>query len=436
MEPAVWALVVGSLLIFMAISHSMVQRLPLSSAMIYLAVGVAISPVGIGILRPNLNAHAPLLERIAEIALLISLFSAGLKLRQPLADSRWRLALRLAFIGLLASVALTVGAVMLIGLPFGVALLLAAAIAPTDPVLAADVQVDNAVDRDRLRFSLTGESSLNDGIALPLIALALQIITSEFQQPSLPMQLSLLQKLLHWIAVDYVWGIGGGVVIGAVCGLLVGRLVLYLRTQQKEALGLDEFLVLGLIAVAYGLATLAHASPFLAVFFAGLSVGHTTENTRAEIPAYPIEKLSELASTPEHAAPLMMRALRGFNEQLERIAEVAIVILVGALLTDIKIDTAAIVICLYTFCVARPLSVQIALLGARVTGTQRKLMAWFGVRGVGSIYYALFALNHGLPTPWWDTFLSIIFLTCASSIVAHGISVTPLMNYYRRNSRQ
>lgn len=429
METAVWALIVGGLLIFMAVTSSLVRRLPLSAAMIYLAVGFVMSHAGVNILRPNLYEDSALLERIAEIALLISLFSAGLKLRLPLTDSRWRLALRLAFGSLMVSIALTVALALLLGFPFAFALLLAAAIAPTDPVLAADVQVRNELDRDQLRFSLTGESSLNDGLALPLILIALKLMESDVGNNALP------ETILNWIIFDCVWGISGGVLIGTCCGLLIGRLVLYLRTEQKEAIGLDEFLVLGLIALAYGVSLIAHASPFITVFFAGLSIGHTTEPRREAIPAYPIEKLSELASQPNLAAPLMMRALRGFNEQLEHIAEVVIVILIGALIYDLNITASAIVICLYTFFIARPISVYTALIGARATKPQRHLMAWFGVRGVGSIYYAFYSINHGLPAQWWDVFFSVIFFICASSIIAHGISVTPLMNYYRKITR-
>jgi sodium/hydrogen antiporter len=429
MEYAIWALIIGVLLISMAVTNSTVKRLPLSAAMIYLTVGFAIGPGGMGILRPDLTQHSLLLQRIVEIALLISLFSAGLKLRQPLTDTLWHLSLRLALIGVLISIALITPLALLLGFPFGIALLLAVAIAPTDPVLAADVHVENVADRDRLRFSLTGESSLNDGIALPFIILALQLCATAPHAPD-----NMLDPLLRWLAIDCVWGMSGGILIGTLCGLLTGRMVLYLRTEQKEALGLDEFLVLGLIAFSYGFATFIHASPFLAVFFAGLSVGHTT-GSHKQIPPCSIEKLTELATTPQHAAPLMMRALRSFNEQLESIAEVVIVILAGALLVTMHIGASAIIICAYTFFIARPASVWIALFGANVTTTQRRLMAWFGVRGVGSIYYALFAVNNGLPQQWRNEVLAIILFTCASSIFVHGTSVTPLMNYYRKNSK-
>jgi NhaP-type Na+/H+ or K+/H+ antiporter len=388
--------------------------------MIYLAVGFAIGPAGLSILQPRIPLHAALLERIVEIALLISLFSAGLKLRLPFSDVRWRFSLRLATLSMLIAIALIASICLLLGFSFGAALLIGAALAPTDPVLAADVQVENSSDRDLLRFSLTGESSLNDGIAQPFVLLALLCLTAE--PPS--------QYLWHWFSIDLLWAVLGGAATGAVCGVLLGRLVLYLRTRQKEAIGLDEFLVLGLISLAYGVAVLCRASPFLAVFCAGLAVCHTAREAMTPIPAYAVEKLDELASHPQHAAPMMMRALRDFNEQLERIAEVAIVILVGAMLSTVSASFDAIAIMSFTFLVARPLSVRLALLHARITGVQRWLISWFGVRGIGSIYYALYAINHGLLPQLWEPVLQIILVTVAGSIFIHGISVTPLMNYY------
>jgi NhaP-type Na+/H+ or K+/H+ antiporter len=436
MEYAVWALIIGSLLIFMAIANSIVQRLPLSTSMIYLAVGIAMGPAGLNILRPDLAAHGSLLERIAEIALLISLLSAGLKLRQPLRNSRWRISVRLATVTVLVSIALLTPFIMLCGLPFSIALLIAVIIAPTDPVLAADVQIENVADRDLLRFSLTGESSLNDGTAFPFVALALLFIQRELALPHEPAagMPALSDAMLHWFAVDYIWNIACGILIGILCGSLIGRVVLHLRTVRKLAIGLDEFLVLGLISLVYGVAILSHASPFLAVFCAGLIIDHTDEETTAPLPARELDQFTELASDPTHAAPLMMRALRGFNEQLERIAEVVIVILTGALLAEATLTFAAVAVAIFTLFIVRPCAVGCALVRARVSRAQHRLMSWFGIRGIGSIYYVLFALNHGLPAAWWNAVLSIAIVTVSASIVLHGISVTPLMNYYRRKN--
>ena len=170
----VWALVIGVLLITMVLAGSLLKRLPVSASMLYLAVGYGLSNSGLGLMAPDPLQFAVSIERIAEVALLISLFSVGLKLGLPFSSPHWRLPLRLAFV----SMTLTVGLIAAIGffvlnLPLGVAILLGGILAPTDPVLASDVQVDEPCDRDRLRFSLTGEGGLNDGAAFPFVFLGL-----------------------------------------------------------------------------------------------------------------------------------------------------------------------------------------------------------------------------------------------------------------------
>jgi dephospho-CoA kinase len=133
------------------------KRLPLSSAQFYVLAGVGLGPLGLGLLVVHPIAQAALLERLAEVAVILSLFAAGLKLRTPLTDGRWRLPLRLATLSMTATVGLIAAAgVFLLGLPLGAAVLLGAVLAPTDPVLASDVQIDEPDDRDRLRFALTG----------------------------------------------------------------------------------------------------------------------------------------------------------------------------------------------------------------------------------------------------------------------------------------
>ncbi len=253
-----WALIVGVLLTTMALAGSLLRRLPLSTGMLYLAVGVGLGPAGWALLSPDPLLHAEVLERAAEVAVLISLFAVGLKLGLPLSDKRWRLPLRLASLSMLVTIALvTAIGVVVIGLDlsWGAAILLAAIVAPTDPVLASDVQVLEANDRDRLRFSLSAEGGLNDGAAFPFVMLGLGLLGLH----------DLGVDGVRWLAIDVVWAIAGGLIIGAALGALVGRLVIHLRTVHKLSVGLDEFLALGLIALAYGMALLCHAYGFLAV---------------------------------------------------------------------------------------------------------------------------------------------------------------------------
>ncbi|MBU0753073.1 MAG: cation:proton antiporter [Gammaproteobacteria bacterium] len=428
-----WALVIGALLIMMALSNTWLRRLPLSTAMLYLAAGFGLGPAGLAILSPDPLVHSVMLERVAEVAVLISLFSVGLKLGLPLSSRGWRLPVRLAIVSMTITVALIAAiGVMLLDLPLGAAILLGAIIAPTDPVLASDVQVLEAGDRDRVRFSLTGEGGLNDGAAFPFVMLGLGLLGLH----------ELGSGGWRWLAVDVIWAIGGGLLIGGALGAGVGRLVVYLRSRHQESVGLDEFIAIGLIALTYGLAVLCHAYGFLAVFAAGLALQRVRERygaPAAVAPESPGSKLAQeaLAAEEEIASAGMMQEVQGFNEQLERIAEVAIVLIVGAMLSYIFIPENAGWFVLLLLVVVRPLSVWLGLLGAPVSRDQRILISWFGIRGIGSIYYLMYAINHGLPTPLAQQLTGLALAAVAVSIVLHGVSVTPLMALYaRRRARR
>jgi sodium/hydrogen antiporter len=425
---AVWALIVGALLTSMALAGSLLQRLPVSTGMLYLAAGVGLGPAGWALLSPDPLLHSHVLERAAEIAVLISLFAVGLKLGLPLSDKRWQLPLRLASISMFATIALVacIGAIGL-GLSWGAAILLAGITAPTDPVLASDVQVTEANDRDRLRFSLSAEGGLNDGAAFPFVMLGLGLLGLH----------DLGTSGWRWLAVDVAWAIVAGLAIGAGLGAIVGKLVIHLRTRHKLSVGLDEFLALGLIALAYGLAVVCHAYGFLAVLAAGIALQRVNRDPIATARPAPSVVLGadtgaseRLATDSRYATAYLMQEVRDFNEQLERIAEVAVVLVVGAMLFYIGIGVTTAVFVLLMLFVVRPLAVWLGMLGASVSRDQRLLMSWFGIRGIGSLYYLMFAVNQGLPDAIAGQLIELTLALVATSIVLHGISVTPLMNLY------
>src|SRR6185369_594601 len=139
--------------------------------------GFALGPAGVNALELHPQRELPLLETLTEIALLIALFTVGVKLRVPIGDWRWSLPLRLATISMLVTIAgVAAAASWLLGVPAGLALALGASLAPTDPVLASEVQLRSAQDRDALRFGLTGEGGLNDGTAFPFVLLGLGLL--------------------------------------------------------------------------------------------------------------------------------------------------------------------------------------------------------------------------------------------------------------------
>lgn len=440
MDFALWSVIVGLLLILMALGGSVLARLPLSTAMFYLLLGLAVSPLGLGLLWTAPRMHTPLLERLTEIVVLLSLFTAGLKLSPGLTDRRWLLPLRLALVSMAITVALISAAgVWLLGLPLGAAVLLGAILAPTDPVLASDVQVQQPGDRDSLRFALTGEGGLNDGTAFPFVMLGLGLLGLH----------EIGEGGWRWLLVDGLWATVCGLAVGSLLGGAVGRLVLYLRRTHKEAVGLDEFVALGLIALSYGVALLAHGYGFLAVFAAGVALRHLERRETAAVaqPSSPdlhaavheaqahsdAGVAKAIAVDPQHAPAFMAQAVLGFNEKLERIGEVVAVIAIGSLLWAVPWRYADWWFVPLLLLAIRPAAVGLGLLGSRSSAQQRWLIAWFGIRGIGSLYYLMFAINHGLPPVLAERLTALTLSVVVTSIVLHGISVTPLMALYERS---
>jgi NhaP-type Na+/H+ or K+/H+ antiporter len=429
----VWFVIIGVLLVSMALAGSVLKRLPLTTSILYLLFGVGLGANGLGFIRIDPIEQAGLLERLAEVAVIVSLFTAGLKLRTPLSDKRWWVPVRLAS----ASMIITVGLIALVGvvalgLPVGAAVLLGAVLAPTDPVLASDVQVEHPFDRDRLRFGLTGEAGLNDGTAFPFVMLGLGLMG--------------LHEIgdfgWRWLLVDVLWSVVGGLAIGGLLGTLVGKVVLYLRQEYKEALGLDDFLALGLIALSYGVALLAHTYGFLAVFAAGLALRRIEVQTTKGTPPEEVRALTrageteEIATDPQKAPAFMAHAVLLFNEQLERIGEVVVVVLVGGLLSWGDFSAQALLFVPLLFLVIRPIAVLLGLIASKAPNIQRGFMCWFGIRGIGSIYYLMYAMHYNLPRDIAERLTGMTLTVVAVSIVAHGISVTPLMSVYANLTRR
>jgi NhaP-type Na+/H+ or K+/H+ antiporter len=225
-------------------------------------------------------------------------------------------------------------------------------------------------------------------------------------------------------------------------GLAVGRLVLYLRREHKEAVGLDDFLAMGLIALSYGVAELINAYGFLAVFAAGVALRRLEQSQapressrRAveEAHAHPDKTLAHAAAVdPQHAPAFMAQALLGFNQQLERIGEVAVVVTIGAMLWAVQWHAAAWWLVPLLFLLIRPLAVALGLFRSNSSTEQRWLIGWFGIRGVGSLYYLMFAINHGVSPQLADPLIALALAVVVTSIFVHGISVTPLMAAYER----
>lgn len=417
-------LIAGLLLLMMVLAGAAIQRSSMSTSMIYLGAGWIAGILGGAHLVDTAN-HAKGLEVLTEVAVILSLFSAGLKLRKSLRSPLWRLPVMLASLSMVMTAGLVALAAWLLGLPVGAAILLGAILAPTDPVLAAEVQVAYPGDTNRLRFTLTGEAGLNDGTAFPLVMLGLGLLGLH---PLGPFGLA-------WLGIDVLWAIAAGLGTGLLVGKAVGRLVVWLRLAYRQAMGYDDFLALGLVATSYGLALSIGAYGFLAVFAAGLalrtverdlSVPGDAPADLAHMPAPP----EEAASHPRLAPAYMAAAVLDFNEQVERLGELAVMLVTGAMLAHTPLSMEALLFSLLLLLVIRPVAVAPLALAAGMDRREAALLSWFGIRGIGSLYYLLFAINKGLAPDLALELTQIVLCTITLSVLAHGLSVAPLMKRF------
>lgn len=425
-----WFILIGCLMLARGLAATTISRLPFTSAIVYLGVGLTLGPLGLGIFSFDPFAQSTLLETLTEIAVLISLFSAGVKMPVPITFERWGPPIRLAWISMSVTVALVAGfSYVVLGLPLGAGVLLGAILAPTDPVLATDVQVRHAGDRDQLRFSLTSEAGMNDGAAFPFVMLGLGLLGAY----------DLGEFGWRWALVDVVWATLGAIAIGVAGGTVLARLGWMLRGKDPKHEVLDDLVGLGLIAIVYGLSVGFKAWGFLAVFFAGVALRQTElvlsgahkDRQGLLVPDNP--KPDAAGNNTEHEVPLTVSAESlVFKEHLERLSELTLVLLLGGMLSIGAWSWKSWGTALFLFVVARPLSVMIGLAGSNTSRRLRAFTGWFGVRGIGSIYYLMYAINHGLPLALANDMVQITIVVVMLSILVHGTSVKPLMDRFWR----
>ena len=434
MVNALWFMLVGGLLLVMGLTASALKRLPITSAMIYLAVGVLVGPTVLNLFHFNPFKQSALLEVLTEVAVLISLFSAGVKMPTPFSFARWRTPLLLATVSMGITVAMIAAfAYYVLGLPLGAGVLLGAILAPTDPVLATDVQIRHPGDHDQLRFTLTCEAGMNDGSAFPFVMLGLGLLGLY----------DLGENGLNWLLLDVLWATLGGIAVGVIAGVALARLGWKLRRAPYRHELMDDFLGLGLIGVVYGLAVLMQVWGFLAVFFAAVALRQTElklakagHDALATLTPSQNVQADTAASADSEPLPTVSEGALVFKEHLERLSEVLLILLIGGTLFLSSWSWRAVGLALFLFVVARPISVIVGLLGTRTAWRIRGMTAWFGVRGIGSLYYLMYAIQHGLPETLALELIQLTLIVVTLSILLHGISVKPMMGRFWRRNKQ
>ena len=395
----------GLLIALVAWSPLALRRLPLSLPIVCIGLGAAIFSLPWVTVEPLPMRYPEVTERFAEFVVIIALMGAGLKLDRIFSFRKWIVTWRLIAITMPLSIAaITLLAAWWMGLSWTVALLLAAALAPTDPVLAADVQVGppKSGEEDEVRFGLTSEAGLNDGFAFPFVHLAIALAAAASTGEP---------WLTEWVTYNVLWEIGAGVAAGYAIGRAFGWLTFHAPARTKLAKTGDGLIALSATFVSYGLTELIHGYGFLAVFVTAL----TFRNAHRD-----------------HDFQLEMHEL---TEQIERIAMMVLLLafggaLVSGLLAPLSwIDVATALVILL---IVRPVTGLIGLVGHKANWTERLTLAFFGIRGVGSIYYLAYGLNHIGGVEGGDRLWAIVGLIILMSILMHGITVTPVMRLLDR----
>jgi NhaP-type Na+/H+ or K+/H+ antiporter len=388
----------GALVLLVAWLPMALKELPLSLPMFCVAFGFVAFGLSAGD-APHPLHYPEVTERLTELVVIVALTGAGLKLDRPFGWRNWAMTWRLLGLAMpLSILGIALLGHWLLGLGVAAVLLLGAALAPTDPVLAADVQVGppQSGEEDEVRFTLTAEAGLNDGLAFPFVNLAIALALND----------ALVGDWVwEWVAIDVAWklvaGLGAGWAIGTGLGWLTFRVPNRTRLSRTG----DGFVALGVTFLTYGVTELIHGYGFLAVFVAAVAMRAAERQHRYH------------------------DRLHDFAEQTERLLMMVILVLFGGALAGgllAPLDWWGVAAALLFLFLVRPAAGLLSLLGAPAPLPERAAVAFFGIRGLGCFYYLAYGLNEA-PFREGEQLWAVLGLTVLISIMLHGVTVTPAM---------
>ncbi|MFJ4815989.1 cation:proton antiporter [Streptomyces sp. NPDC088801] len=393
-----------------AVLPRVVSKRPLSLPMVFLAAGVLIELLPVGVPAVDPVRDRLWVEHTTEVCVIVSLMGAGLAIDRPFGWRRWSSTWRLLGI----TMPLTVAAVALLawGLldwPPAAALLVGAVLAPTDPVLAGEVRVGEPLgterDEDEVRFSLTSEAGLNDGLAFPFVYAAIALAAAAGKGWS-------GDWIGSWALTDLLGKCAVGLAVGGGVGWLLGWMFFRVRTSAlRLSEHMEGFVALGATFVSYGIAEVLHGYGFLSVFVTACVI-------RAAERSHGYHKV-----------------LHEFTEQIERLLTAVLLFLLGGYLVAGALSALTLggaLLGVLLLLVVRPLTGWLAQAGPAMGKKERAVVALFGIRGIGSLFYLSYALGQdsfgGLERELW----AIVALTVVISVVLHGVMATPAIGYLDR----
>jgi NhaP-type Na+/H+ or K+/H+ antiporter len=382
------------------------RKLPLSYPIVLVVGGALVFSLPVGLPIPDPIEYSTLTEILTEIGVITALMGAGLAINRVPGWRTWSTTVRLLAITMPLTIAAIAGlGWWVLGMTPGAAILLGAVLAPTDPVLASDVQVPGPHadgDDDEVRFALTSEAGLNDGLAFPFTNLAV-LIALHGASPS------------GWLSEFLLIEVGYKIGVGVLGGLLVGRLLAWLIFSRSSPLPRvrDGMAALAATLIAYAGTELIGGYGFLAVF-----VGAVVIRNQERKHSY-------------------LEVMHQFSDQIERLLSAIILVLFGGALVSgvlTYLDWRGVLVAVAVVLVVRPAAGLAGLARTPIPDPERGAIAFFGIRGVGSFYYLAYASNQ-VEFIQVEQVWAVTALVVAISIVIHGSAATPVMKRIDRRSR-
>jgi NhaP-type Na+/H+ or K+/H+ antiporter len=386
--------IIGIGILGMAWMPALTARTKISYSVVYLLMGMLLYSVFDFLPVPSPQVHGRSTLHLTELVLIISLMGTGLKIDQKFSFKTWIIPFRLIGVTMILCIAaVTAIGVYYFEFPLTASLLLAAALAPTDPVLATDVQVGdpNEEDRDNAKFSLTAEAGLNDGMAFPFVWLAIILAMSAGNTTSL---------LFTWAWKHIFYQIAAGLICGILIGKLLGYILFTLSKKHESFVTQDGFVSIAATLLVYGITELIHGYGFIAVFAAAVTL-----------------------RTHERSHKYHNR-MHAFSDQMERMLVAIMLILFGGSLVHGILDSLTWPMAAFSIVfivLIRPLAGLIGLAGTKLKVQEKLVISFYGIRGMGSIYYLAFAFS----TVYFkdqDALWSIVAFIILISIGIHGIT--------------
>ena len=388
----------GFIALLAATIPNIFQKKHLTPPIFYLVIGIVFALAGHDFSNFDIVENAELIRHLSEFVVIVALTNAGLKIKKPFDWTSWKYSFRLLIITMPLTI---IGAAYVswwfLGLAPATAVLFGALISPTDPVLASDLQTSRPSKKDlsKIRLALTSEAGMNDGLAFPFTFLAIMLATygGNYQE-----------WLAHWFGVDVFYKIIVGVLTGLLLGAALYKLIFQVTSENHHSKVSRGILSLALTLVPYGLTELLGGYGFISVFVAACAFSNSEDKAKH------------------------MDSLHDFTEEVERIFVALLFVFVGiyicdnvSMLWDYRIIGTALILLF----VIRPLSGWIAFYKSDLNGFEKFVLSFYGIRGIGSIFYLTYAFGKASFTHA-DKLIQVTVVTILLSVIIHGLTATTI----------